>query len=182
MAISRVFARPMLASMFLVGGLDSVRNAAKKADAAAPVTAKLVPLLQRVVPQLPSDPASLVRINGAVQVVAGLGLASGRAPRLSAAVLAATLVPTTRPGTGSGRSRTPRKRAQQRTHFFKNVSMLGGLHHRRGRHRGAARRRLAQPAGASPRTPAARRGTSPHARPARSARWPGPDCVDLDSA
>ena len=36
MAISRVFARPMLASMFVVGGLDSVRNAAKKADAAHP--------------------------------------------------------------------------------------------------------------------------------------------------
>lgn len=127
MAISRLFARPMLASMFVVGGLDSVRNAAMKADAAAPVTAKLVPLLQRVVPQLPSDPASLVRINGAVQILAGLGLASGKAPRLSATLLAATLVPTTAAGHRFWEEQDPAKRSQQRTHFFKNVSMLGGL-------------------------------------------------------
>ena len=86
-----------------------------------------MPLLQRVVPQLPSDPATLVRINGAVQVLAGLGLASGRAPRLSATVLAATLVPTTAAGHRFWEEQDPAKRAQQRTHFFKNVSMLGGL-------------------------------------------------------
>ncbi|MDX6371432.1 MAG: putative oxidoreductase [Nocardioidaceae bacterium] len=127
MAISRVFARPMLASMFVVGGLDSVRNAAKKADTAAPVTAKLVPLLQRVIPQLPSDPATLVKLNGAVQVLAGLGLASGKAPRISATVLAATLVPTTAAGHRFWEQQDPTARAQQRAHFFKNVSMFGGL-------------------------------------------------------
>jgi putative oxidoreductase len=127
MAISRLFARPMLASMFVVGGLDSVRNAAAKADAAAPVTQRVAPLLQRVVPQLPSDPATLVRLNGAVQVAAGLGLATGKAPRLSAALLAATLVPTTAAGHRFWEKSDPAERAQQRVHFFKNVSMLGGL-------------------------------------------------------
>jgi putative oxidoreductase len=127
MAISRLFARPMLASMFIVGGIDSVRNAGKKADAAEPVTEKLVPLLQRLVPQLPSDPTTLVRINGAAQVAAGLGLATGKAPRLSAAVLAATLVPTTAAGHRFWEKADPGERAQQRVHFFKNVSMLGGL-------------------------------------------------------
>jgi uncharacterized membrane protein YphA (DoxX/SURF4 family) len=127
MAISRLFARPMLASMFVVGGLDSVKNAAKKADAAAPVTARLVPLLQRAVPQLPTDPATLVRINGAVQVLAGLGLASGKAPRISSMVLAATLVPTTAAGHRFWEQPDPAVRAQQRTHFLKNVSMFGGL-------------------------------------------------------
>jgi uncharacterized membrane protein YphA (DoxX/SURF4 family) len=127
MAISRLFARPMLASMFVVGGLDSVRNATKKADAAEPVTSRLVPLLQRVVPQLPSDPATLVRLNGVAQVAAGLGLASGKAPRISAAVLAATLVPTTAAGHRFWEKSDPSERAAQRVHFFKNVSMLGGL-------------------------------------------------------
>jgi putative oxidoreductase len=127
MAISRLFARPMLASMFIVGGIDSVRNAGQKAGAAEPVTEKLVPLLQRVVPQLPSDPASLVRINGVAQIAAGLGLASGKAPRLSALVLAATLVPTTAAGHRFWEKSDPGERAQQRVHFFKNVSMLGGL-------------------------------------------------------
>jgi uncharacterized membrane protein YphA (DoxX/SURF4 family) len=127
MAISRVFARPMLASMFVVGGLDSVRNAATKAEAASPVTARLVPLLQRAVPQLPSDPITLVRINGVVQVLAGLGLASGKAPRISSMVLAATLVPTTAAGHRFWEQQDPTARAQQRTHFLKNVSMFGGL-------------------------------------------------------
>src|SRR4051794_4519534 len=127
MAISRLFARPMLASMFIVGGIDSVRNASTKAGAAEPVTERLVPLLQRVVPQLPSDPATLVRLNGAAQVAAGIGLASGRLPRLSAAVLAATLVPTTAAGHRFWEKSDPSERAAQRIHFFKNVSMLGGL-------------------------------------------------------
>src|SRR3954462_11321773 len=127
MAISRLFARPMLASMFIVGGIDSVRNATKKVGAAEPVTERLGPLLQRVVPQLPSDPATLVRLNGAAQVAAGVGLASGRLPRLSAAVLAATLVPTTAAGHRFWEKSDPAERAAQRIHFFKNVSMLGGL-------------------------------------------------------
>jgi uncharacterized membrane protein YphA (DoxX/SURF4 family) len=127
MAISRLFARPMLASMFIAGGLDSVRNAQQKAPAAKPVTDRLVPLLQRVVPQLPSDPATLVRMNGAAQVVAGIALATGRAPRTSALVLAASLVPTTAAGHRFWEKQDPAERAQQRVHFFKNVSMLGGL-------------------------------------------------------
>jgi putative oxidoreductase len=127
MAISRVFARPMLASMFITGGIDSIRNASSKAAAAEPVTEKLAPLLQRVLPQLPSDPATLVRLNGVVQVAAGVGLASGRLPRISAAVLAATLVPTTAAGHRFWEKQDPAERAAQRVHFFKNVSMLGGL-------------------------------------------------------
>ena len=127
MAISRLFARPMLASMFIVGGIDSVRNAKAKVGAAQPVTDAVVPLLQRAVPQLPSDPETLIRINGAVQVAAGLALASGRMPRLSSAVLAASLAPTTAAGHRFWERSDPAERAQQRVHFFKNVSMLGGL-------------------------------------------------------
>ena len=128
MTLVRLAARPLLASMFVVGGLDAIRNAGKKVDAAEPVTDRLAPLLQKVVPQLPDDPQQLVRINGAAQVGAGLLLATGRLPRLSGAVLAATLVPTTRgrpPLLGGDRTR--QKKAQQRIHFFKNASMLGGL-------------------------------------------------------
>jgi uncharacterized membrane protein YphA (DoxX/SURF4 family) len=127
MAISRLIARPMLASMFIQGGIDSLRNPQPRAAAARPVTERLVPLLQRVVPQLPNDPVSLVRINGAVQVAAGHALATGKAPRTSAVVLAASLVPTTAAGHRFWEKQDPAERAQQRVHFFKNVSMLGGL-------------------------------------------------------
>jgi uncharacterized membrane protein YphA (DoxX/SURF4 family) len=96
---------------------------------AAPVTDKLIPLVQKVAPQapIPSDPALLVRINAATQIAAGLALATGRAPRLSAAVLGATLVPTTFGGHRFWELDDPAKRTQQRLHFFKNVSLVGGL-------------------------------------------------------
>jgi putative oxidoreductase len=127
MAFSRVIARPMLASMFLVGGFNAVRNADKLAPRAKGVTDRLVPLLQRAVPQLPSDPVTLVRLNGGVQLAAGLTLASGRAPRVSALVLAASLVPTTAAGHRFWEEQDPATRTQQKNNFFKNVSMLGGL-------------------------------------------------------
>jgi putative oxidoreductase len=129
MTVSRVIARPMLASMFLVGGINALRNADALAVRAKPVTDRLVPLLNKAAPQLPipQDPVTLVRLNGAVQVGAGLTLATGRAPRISSALLAATLVPTTVGGHRFWEEQDPAAKAQQRTHFFKNVSMLGGL-------------------------------------------------------
>lgn len=129
MTVTRLIARPMLASMFVVGGLNSLRSATEKADAAAVVTDKVVPLAEKAAPQLPipSDPVTLVRINGAAQLGAGLLLASGRAPRLASTVLAATLVPTTAAGHRFWEEEDPGQRANQKIHFFKNVSMLGGL-------------------------------------------------------
>jgi putative oxidoreductase len=127
MTLVRLAARPLLASMFLVGGLDALRNAGKRVDAAEPVTDKLAPLLRKAIPQLPEDPTSLVRINAAAQVGSALLLASGRLPRTSATILAATLVPTTAAGHRFWEEKDPQRKAQQRIHFFKNASMLGGL-------------------------------------------------------
>jgi len=129
MTLSRLVARPMLASMFVVGGVNSLKAAGGQADVAEPVTDPLVAFLQKVAPQLPlpSDPMTLVKINGAAQVLAGLALATGRAPRLSSAVLAASLIPTTAAGHRFWEEQDPVARSGQRMHFFKNVSMLGGL-------------------------------------------------------
>jgi len=127
MTLVRLAARPLLASMFVVGGIDSLRTANAKAGAAEPVTDRLVPLLQKLVPQLSDDPTTLVRINGAVQVAAGLALATGRMPRLSSAVLAATLVPTTAAGHRFWEETEPATKKAQRVQFFKNASMMGGL-------------------------------------------------------
>jgi putative oxidoreductase len=129
MTVSRLIARPMLASMFLVGGFNAVRNADKLAVKAAPVADRVVPLVKRAVPSLPipSDPVTLVRLNGAVQLTAGAALATGRVPRVSAAVLALSVLPVTAAGHRFWREKDPAVRAQQRVHFFKNVSMLGGL-------------------------------------------------------
>lgn len=129
MSLSRLVARPMLASIFVVGGVNALRNAPALAAKARPVTDRLLPLAQKAAPQapIPDDPTVLVRVNAATQVAAGLTLATGRAPRLSAAVLAATLLPTTAAGHRFWELDDAAARGQQRLHFFKNVSLLGGL-------------------------------------------------------
>ncbi len=113
----------MLASVFVTGGLNTLRNAKGVAPVAEPVA---LPVASRV-PWLPEDPESLVRINAGVQLGAGLMLATGRVPRVAALALAATLVPTTLAGHAWWKEEDPEKRAAQRTHFTKNLSLLGGL-------------------------------------------------------
>ncbi|MFC4783804.1 DoxX family membrane protein [Nocardioides sp. MAHUQ-72] len=129
MTVSRMIARPMLASMFVVGGVNALRNAPALAQKAGPVAERLVPLARKAVPAapIPEDPATLVRLNAAAQLGAAAALATGRAPRLSASVLALSLVPTTLAGHRFWEAGDKQERAQQQLHFFKNVSMLGGL-------------------------------------------------------
>jgi uncharacterized membrane protein YphA (DoxX/SURF4 family) len=129
MTVTRLIARPMLASMFVVGGVHALRNAEAHAAKAKPVADKIVPLAQKALPAapIPTDVTTLVRINAAAQIVAAAALATGRAPRLSSTLLAASLVPTTLAGHRFWEESDPAAKGNQRIHFFKNVSMLGGL-------------------------------------------------------
>jgi len=111
-----------MAAIFVSGGLDAFRTPAPRAQRAGPVAEKLAGALP-----LPEDPEQLVKLNAAVHVVFGSLLALDKLPRLSAAVLAASLVPTTVGGHRFWEEQDPQKKAQQRIHFFKNTSMLGGL-------------------------------------------------------
>jgi uncharacterized membrane protein YphA (DoxX/SURF4 family) len=123
MSLLRMVGRPMLASMFVAGGVNSVRDPEKVAPAAEPVVR---PVTDRV-SSLPDRTEQVVRINGAVQVVAGVLLGMGRVPRPAALAIAATLVPTTLAAHRFWEADDPSERAQQRIHFLKNMSMLGGL-------------------------------------------------------
>jgi putative oxidoreductase len=127
MTVSRLIARPMLASIFVVGAATALKNASASASKAAPVTDKVVPMAKRAGIPIPENPETLVKINAGVQIAAGLALATGRAPRLSAAVLAASLIPTTAAGHRFWEVQDPAQRTQQKLHFFKNVSVVGGL-------------------------------------------------------
>jgi putative oxidoreductase len=127
MSLSRLVARPMLSSIFLVGATTALKNAEASAAKAKPVTDKVVPAVKGAGIPLPQDPVTLVRLNAGVQVAAALGLATGRAPRLSAAVLAGSLLPTTAAGHRFWEVQDPAQKTQQRLHFFKNLSVLGGL-------------------------------------------------------
>lgn len=129
MTVTRLLARPMLASMFVVGGINAIKNADALAAKAQPVTDRFVPMVQRALPQapIPTNATTLVRLNAGVQILAGAALATGRAPRLAATVLAATLVPTTLAGHRYWEESDPALKGNQKVHFFKNVSMFGGL-------------------------------------------------------
>ena len=129
MTVTRLLARPMLASMFVVGGLNALKNADALATRAQPVADKVVPLVQRLAPQvpIPTNTTTLVRLNAGVQILAGVALATGHAPRLASTALAATLVPTTLAGHRFWEETDPAVKGNQKVHFFKNVSMFGGL-------------------------------------------------------
>ena len=113
----------MMAAIFVIQGIDSLLHP----DTKAPAAEKVVRPLAERVPVVPDQVEQAVRLNGAVQVAAGSLLAIGKFPRLSAAVLAATLVPTTAAGHRFWESDDKLERAQQKVHFLKNLSILGGL-------------------------------------------------------
>ncbi len=119
----------MLASIFFVGAYSALKNPDASAAKASKVTDRVVPLLQKAAPgaPIPQDPKTLVRLNAAVQIGAAAAFATGRAPRLSSTVLAASLVPTTLAGHRFWEETEPASRNGQRLNFFKNVSVLGGL-------------------------------------------------------
>lgn len=122
MAVTTRVARPLLASMFIVGGIDSIRHPdakAKKADKVGRSIAEVV--------GLPDDPVTLVRLNGAVQVAGGVLLAANKLPRLASLALAGSLVPTTLAGHPFWEEVDENAKKQQRTQFLKNMGMLGGL-------------------------------------------------------
>ncbi|MBV9411941.1 MAG: DoxX family protein [Acidimicrobiia bacterium] len=120
--LTRRVARPLLAGIFIQGGIDTFRNPGPRAERVGPVLGKVTETLP-----LPDDTETLVRFNAAVHIVGGTLLAMGKLPRLSAAALAASLVPTTAAGHRFWEEDSPQSRAMQRTHFLKNVAILGGL-------------------------------------------------------
>jgi putative oxidoreductase len=109
----RAAGRATLAAMFITGGADALFDPGPRTPRAAELG-------------LPLEPELAVQLNGAAMLVAGVALAAGIWPRLAAAVLAGTLVPTTLAGHPYWRVADPAARRQQRTHFFKNVGLLGG--------------------------------------------------------
>lgn len=126
--IVRRLARPMLASIFIAGGVDALRNPAPRAKAAQPGLDQAVNVLPAsVTDRLPSNPETLIQLNAAVQIGAGALFALGKAPRLSALALAGTLVPSTAVGHDFWNAQDAETRSRQRTEFIKSVSLLGGL-------------------------------------------------------
>lgn len=123
MSLARRAARAALAASFISGGLDQLRHPQPKAGPASPIAK---PIADRV-PQLPNDPESLVKLDGAIKVAGGLGLVFGPFARPSALLLAGSLVPTTLAAHRFWETTDPDQRVSDQVEFFKNVSLIGGL-------------------------------------------------------
>ncbi|MDG4822122.1 DoxX family protein [Asanoa sp. WMMD1127] len=123
----RTVARLFLSTIFVVSGARSVARPTAFVPRAQKVADKVGPLFEKAPDKFPTDPASLVRINGAAQVLAGLMLARGRLTRPAAVVLASTLVPTTLAAHPFWTIKDPIERRHQETHFMKNLGLFGGL-------------------------------------------------------
>jgi uncharacterized membrane protein YphA (DoxX/SURF4 family) len=109
--------------MFIRGGWDALQNPESKVKAAEAATRAVSARLSFV----PDDPVVLVRLNGAVQVGAGVLLATGPFRRLAALLLIGSLIPTTYAGHAFWNEVDEQRRAQQQVQFLKNLAMLGGL-------------------------------------------------------
>jgi uncharacterized membrane protein YphA (DoxX/SURF4 family) len=124
----RRIARPLLAAPFVVLGFDALREPGGRVAPARPIIEKVTEQAEKVLPvQVPLDPEQWVRINGGVMVVAGALFGLGRLPRLSALLLAGSLVPTTAAGHRFWEHEDKATRKQQQIHFLKNVGLVGGL-------------------------------------------------------
>src|SRR6476661_5491996 len=129
--ILRRAARPMLAAIFISGGVEALRSPQAHARAAKPVLEAVGPAVDQAVEVAPvderPDDEMLVKIDAGVKIVAGTMLAFGKFPRLASTALAASLIPTTLAGHRFWEEDDPEVRAQQQIHFLKNLGLLGGL-------------------------------------------------------
>lgn len=118
----------MLAGIFIYGGVNMLRETEMHAEVAKPLLDKTVGRQRERLPEsVPTDAATLVRVDAAVKIIAGTALAFGKLPRLSALALLGSLVPTTAAAHPFWDAKEPRDRQDQMVHFLKNAGLAGGL-------------------------------------------------------
>jgi putative oxidoreductase len=126
--ILRRMARPLLASVFVSGGVNALRQLEQHVAVAKPFLGRTVGKAADALPdQVPTEPETVVKLDALVKIGAGTLLALGKLPRLAALMLAASLVPTTLAGHRFWELDDPKERSAQLIQFLKNLGLLGGL-------------------------------------------------------
>src|SRR5512141_135786 len=122
MSFVRFLARPMLASSFVLAGMDKLKNADDTAT-------QLSPLLRRAAESLPfqTNEKVLARVIGGTQVGAGVCLALGKASRLAATVLAVISALNGYVEWRSADITSKAGRDARRKQLLKNISLTGGV-------------------------------------------------------
>jgi uncharacterized membrane protein YphA (DoxX/SURF4 family)/gas vesicle protein len=124
----RRLARPLLAVSFVADGVDTLIHPEPRAKAASALVQRGGQRLpDNLAAKLPSDTATVVRINAVAQVSGGLLLALGKMPRLASIVLAATVIPATVTEQDFWAEQDPDRKVAKRNAFLKDMGLLGGL-------------------------------------------------------
>lgn len=124
----RKIARPMLASVYIADGADTLLNTQAHVEGTEVVLDRIRYVLPRkYAKRISSDPELVTQIIGGTKVGAGSLLALGRAPRLSAAALAAVTVPTILARNAFWETQDSEEKRNRRNGFVTNVALLGGL-------------------------------------------------------
>ncbi len=113
MGLIKMLARMCMAGVFIVGGYQAFTEPGQRPKR-----------LQNV--GLPES-EELVKLNGATIIGAGVMLALGIFPRLSALALLGSLIPTTLAGHPFWLETDEKVRQQQTIQFCKNLGLVGGL-------------------------------------------------------
>lgn len=126
--LMRRLARPLLASIFIYGGIKELRNVSNHAQAVNHLVEQTAGQIDETLPdQLPADTETLARVDGVVKVGAGAMLALGKFPRFSSLLLAANVVPTTVAAHAFWEHEDAETRAGELIQFLKNSAVFGGL-------------------------------------------------------
>ena len=97
MNLLRGAGRLLLGGFFMVNGVKSIREPGRYVAQVEPVAERFVPLARKAVgPEaasfVPENPETLVRLNGALALLGGLGIATGIGRRMGGGLAAASML------------------------------------------------------------------------------------------
>ena len=110
-------ARLLLGATFIAAGVEALRESDRRRQQARALSGSLGL----------GDPATVTKSVAGTQIGAGLLLATGRLPRLSALALALTVVPDAATGHAFWAEQDKQHRQVQRGLFVRDLGLLGGL-------------------------------------------------------
>lgn len=124
----RKIARPMLASVYIADGADTVLNTQAHVEGTEVVLDRIRYVLPRkYAKRISNDPELVARVIGGTKIGAGSLLALGKAPRTAATALAVVTVPTILARNAFWETQDSEEKRNRRNGFVTNVALLGGL-------------------------------------------------------
>ncbi|MFI5505794.1 DoxX family protein [Corynebacterium kutscheri] len=124
----RKLGRPMLASVYIADGADTVLNTSDRVEETEVIIRRIRTILPRKYHKnLPSDAELTTRVVGVSKIGAGSLLALGKAPRTSAAVLAVLSAPTILARNAFWETQDREEKITRKQGFLTSVALLGGL-------------------------------------------------------